>query len=278
MVPSKHSTTRRQRDSWPPTQVRLEPSIEVDDTGIEDLDLSKMDEDPLTFFLTPTPPFYDEDDGMDFEMDFDAGIENAKHPPPIVRSISPSSLGGLSLAPPRPPTPPRSSSTTPDLDRDLSRTPDDIDDDMYLRARAHSFRFPLLLKDLTAGKTKTQPKRYGDNAATSLTPTSSHGPRGSRGRRPVIRPGPKNRRGRSSAVSTHLSPHSWREPSPDVFSIEEETEEELNSEMGDSILDDSEANGHAETEPVDIPAAKPKKKVRFVLPAKDEDEEEDKAH
>jgi hypothetical protein len=43
--------------------------------------------------------------------------------------------------------------------------------------------------------------------------------------------------------------HLWREPSPDVWSIEEETEEELMSDGG-----------------VDIKAAKPKKKVRFVLP------------
>ncbi|KAL2162831.1 hypothetical protein VTH06DRAFT_6667, partial [Thermothelomyces fergusii] len=91
---------------------------------MENLNLADMGEDPLIYFLTPAPPSYAADDDVDFDMDFDAGIEDAKHPPPIIRSVSPSSLSRLSRGPPRPPTPPKSPST-PDLDDSLSATPDD---------------------------------------------------------------------------------------------------------------------------------------------------------
>jgi hypothetical protein len=68
----------------------------------------------------------------------------------------------------------------------------------------------------------------------------------------------------------------WREPSPDVWSIEEETEEELNSETGSPIagsdrgdyLGAKEKTHKTLDEIVDVSAAKPKKKVRFLLPAR----------
>jgi hypothetical protein len=69
-------------------------------------------------------------------------------------------------------------------------------------------------------------------------------------------------------MPSRLSPYAWREPSPDVWSIEEEPENELHSEMeGSSFIEEGVAGVDGKTRAVDIPAAKPKKKVRFVLPA-----------
>ena len=254
---ARHPGSRYQRGSSPPTQVLLRPS-ERDDAEIADLDLSKIDEDPITYFLTPAHPAYDEDDAMDFEMDFDAGIEDAKHPPPIVRSVSPSSLDGLSIPPPR--SPPRRS-VSPDTDRDMPPTPEDGED--YIRlavgSRPHPFGLPLSLRDLTGSKFKKHDKPSSGKSDKSdvfvLPPRSSS--QGRTGR--VVR------RGRPRTATLRRSPHAWREPSPDVWSIEEETEEELNSEMGDSVME-GDGSEFSKIKGIDIPAAKPKKRVRFVLP------------
>src|SRR5689334_5664619 len=108
----------------PPTRVRLHPSV-GDDADIIDLDLPNMDEDPLTYFLTPPqpPPLQDDDDAMDFQFEFDAGIEDAKHPAPSIRSVSPASLGGLS----RPP----SSAPRRSLSPDMPPTPEDHENYIY---------------------------------------------------------------------------------------------------------------------------------------------------
>jgi len=249
------------------------------------MDLSKIDQDPLVYFLTPAPvrdedEDEDEDDApMDFDMDFDAGIEDANHPPTIVRSVSPSSLDGLALPPPRPPTPPRSPAT-PDLAHGMPSPPDDVESYIAFggRARALSFGLPFLLKDLTAGKsssakarrTRTVRARTQPDDASLLSPGRGH-PINPAGPRPVATaPGSSNQRGRSGTVSSsrRSSPrHSWREPSPDVFSIEEETEEEVNSEMGDSVVGEGETARMVRARAIQIPAAKPTKKVRFVLPS-----------
>ncbi|GAB1314859.1 hypothetical protein MFIFM68171_05069 [Madurella fahalii] len=277
MPTSKSTASHPLRGSWPPTQILLRPSVERDDAEIEDLDLAKMGEDPLMYFLTPTPSSYGEDgDAMDFDMEFDAGIEDAKHPPQIVRSVSPSSLGGLSRPPPRPPTPPRSPAT-PDLEYDMSATPDEYDD--YMEAAignrpSGALSLPRRLKDLASGKLKSHTKQ-GDSIDALLPLAPPHSSHASNRGRAVTRPGPKPiaasqgsgiwaRRPRTTP--SRLSPHAWREPSPDVWAIEEETLEELNSEMGDSVVEDGEMGGAAKARAVDIPAAKPKKKVRFVLP------------
>ncbi|KAK3939581.1 hypothetical protein QBC46DRAFT_387585 [Diplogelasinospora grovesii] len=283
MMPrSTPSGTPSLRDSWPPTQMHLRPSVQHDDGEIDDLDLSAMNEDPLTYFLTPAPLSDDENiNDVDFDMEFDAGIEDAKHPLPIVRSVSPSSLEGLSLPPPRPPTPPKSPAT-PDLELDLYPTPDDVDDYMHFaaRARAHAFTLPFSLKDFTAGKSKTQSKQYNKNTTDALlSPSSFHGAGASSRGRSTSRSGPRplgasqgisGLGGRSSRLSHRHSPHSWREPSPDVWSIEEETEEETHSEMGDSTVEERVKDKAGRAEAIDIPGPKLRKKVRFVLPAKDE--------
>ncbi|KAL2133609.1 hypothetical protein VTI74DRAFT_2047 [Chaetomium olivicolor] len=255
----------------------LQPSVERDDAEIEALDLSKMDEDPLVYFLTPAPSSYPEDEGMDFDMDFDAGIEDSKHPPPIVRSISPSNLSGFGRPPPRPPTPPKSPGT-PDLEYDLSSTPDEHEEYDYMD---HSWPplgvNPLSLPRRMKEKFKTHPKHDAFDADGLVPPrTSSSSPRG----RAASRLGPKPvaaassgvaRTRRSRTMPSRLSPHAWREPSPDVWSIEEEAEEE--EEEGEEMKhgQGSEIGGSGYVEDgkvkaVDIPAAKPEKRVRFVLP------------
>jgi len=241
----------------------LRPNHDRSDAEIDDLDLSKIDDDPITYFLTPAQRLYDDDnDVMDFEMDFDAGIEDAKHPPPIVRSISPSSLGGLGLPPPRIPTPP-SRSLSPDTDRDMPLTPDDHEDYMYLAGdgRANQFGLPFSLKDLAAGKFKTQEKKetVDDPWTLSYPP-----PPGATRERTRPRPGRAIRRGRPRTAAFRRSPHAWREPSPDVWSIEEETEEELHSDS--AIEGDHGTDLGNNIRGIDIPAAKPRKRVRFALP------------
>ncbi|KAK0719882.1 hypothetical protein B0H67DRAFT_643187 [Lasiosphaeris hirsuta] len=279
MATSTTSHPGTKRDSSPPTQVRLRPSIEGSYADIADLDLSKIDEDPITYFLTPAHPAYDDDDDtMDFEMDFDAGIEDAKHPPLIVRSVSPSSLGSLSLPPPRIPTPPRRSES-PEVDRDIPLTPEDNETYIHLAApsRPLPFGLPFSLRDFTASKSKFSEKQGSGSADALLSLASVHAMRNPNQGRPKVRPGARSsrtlqgvsRRGRSRTLSSRRSPHAWREPSPDVWSIEEETEQELNSEMGDSSVE-GDLGAFTKNEGIDIPAAKPKKKVRFVLPVEDE--------
>jgi hypothetical protein len=81
----------------------------------------------------------------------------------------------------------------------------------------------------------------------------------------------RGRRGASSRghSATRRPGQLWREPSPDVWSIEEETEEELMSEIGSSCgarsdtSDDEDVEGEKRKEK----KTKPTKKVRFVLPA-----------
>lgn len=246
--------------SSPPTRVRLQPSV-GDDADIIDLDLSNMDDDPLTYFLTPAQPrSLQDEDAMDFEFEFDAGIEDAKNPAPIIRSVSPSNLGGGLSRPPS--SPPRRS-----LSPDMPPTPEDHESYMYLAAksRSHSFGLPFSLRDLTAGKGKGEAK---DNGSPTNVSVVANWTQEDLKVRPQLRPSRSpQRRGRSKTVSFRRSPHAWREPSPDVWSIEEETEEEVTSEMGNSsIYADA-----TKTKAIDIQAAKPVKRVRFVLPEKDEE-------
>jgi hypothetical protein len=129
---------------------------------------------------------------------------------------------------------------------------------------------PFSLKDFADIRAKSAGKSKGKAAAAGLLSPSSpvHSPsgRGRLSRRPGPRPlGAVDARGRTTrSWSGRLSPHAWREPSPDVWSIEEETEEEVvNSEMGNS---DTEGR----TKAIDIPGAgKVKKRVRFVLPVRE---------
>ncbi|KAI8307313.1 hypothetical protein K4K61_003672 [Colletotrichum sp. SAR11_59] len=232
-------TSPSRRDSWPPTQVRLMPTTPKDYPSLDDID-----EDPLTYFLTPAPDLEEDEDGD--MMDFDAGIEDSS-PREIVRSVSPSSLDGLNKSKGR------TSPPVPDLS-DLA-TPEEDDEEDYIRFAPQGFCVRFSLRDFTIDGVK--PKRSKTHPDALLSP--------SRGRTPVRPAG----RGRQHSVSfRHRQQHVWREPSPDVWSIEEETEEELLSELGSSIgaVSDMEEDAHMGK---DVEAAKPKKKVRFLLPSKE---------
>ncbi len=265
------------------------------DIAEEDPDLSFIDDDPLTYFLTPPPSGDDDDSAALIDFDFDAGIEDAKRPPPIVRSVSPSSLGGLSLPPPRPPSPPRSPPAHLSPDPESATDDDDDDDDedyvRYGTGRFHAIGLPFGLGDFAVLKARKAAKSKA--AAESLQPPAIpaiHGPVSSSSRgRPVVaqqRPRYGSPRGRSRGLpSRRRSPHAWREPSPDVWSIEEEPEEELDGEMGGSAIsspehgftaattttaaprEEDESNNNTTSQVLDPSAAKPKKRVRFILPA-----------
>lgn len=264
---SPYSRPASRRDSWPPTQMRLHPSIESDNTDIDDMDLLFMDDDPLNYFLTTAPS--SQDDTMDLDLDFDAGIDTPKRPVPIVRSVSPSSLngGGLTGLPLRPPTPPRTfSSPSPEPDLDMAPTPED-DGESYLRfgSPATPTYMPFSLKDFTSATGRSKSRGRG-KGATLLKPGPLPSARGRVSQRPGPRPlGALDARGKTKSSSGRISPHAWREPSPDVWSIEEETEEDVvNSEMGDSHM----AMSEERTKAIDIPG-RVVKRVRFVLPVRE---------
>ncbi|CAM1510042.1 Fc.00g003770.m01.CDS01 [Cosmosporella sp. VM-42] len=244
------SEFRSRRDSWPPTQVRLKPTVSTKDDPLPSLD--DIDEDPLTYFLTPAPDFGDDD--MDQAMmDFDAGIEDSSHPHDVVRSVSPSTLDGLRK--------PGLRSVSPDTSSEID-TPDDDDDEDYIRF-SPSPNGLLSLHDLFMNNSRSRPKSpaFGQSSNALLLPSSPQLRGRVRGR---------GRNGQSRTVSSRHRPSQlWREPSPDVWSIEEETEEELMSDLGSSVGARSDIGDHDENrEHGGVKVSKPKKKVRFVLPAK----------
>jgi hypothetical protein len=246
------SEMRSRRDSWPPTQVRLQRPLVAKSNEPRPL-LEDIDDDPLTYFLTPAPTFEDSDDDV-AAMDFDAGIQIAGMPRDIVRSVSPSSLAGLR----RPgtgsdrPSSPESDVTNPFEDDD------DDDHEDYIRYTPYTPRISSL-RDLHLDGLGPRPHSPGSSssrraAGALLSPASFPGP---------LPRGRSYARGRLSPTRGLLAArsrptHLWREPSPDVWSIEEETEQEMLSEG-----DEKSAKG------LDTKAAKPKKKVRFVLPVKE---------
>ncbi|EEY23268.1 hypothetical protein VDBG_09378 [Verticillium alfalfae VaMs.102] len=183
-------------------------------------------------------------------FDFDAGIESPHSSHDIVRSVSPSSLEGLS----KPGSPPV-------LDLSDLATPDtDDEEESYMRFAPHHFGLPSTLRDFMMDSKRSKPSQASDSPSSPLD-----APRGrSRGSRPVGR-------GRQPSFATRRrSQQVWREPSPDVWSIEEETEEAM-SELGSTMVADIEAGEvlasamkKDRTRPVDIQAAKPTKKVRGV--------------
>ncbi|KAJ4302091.1 hypothetical protein N0V88_002227 [Collariella sp. IMI 366227] len=207
---------------------------------------------------------------MDMDMDFDAGIEDTKRHPPtqIVRSISPSSLGGFGRPPPtpRPPTPPKSPGT-PDLEFDLyGATPEEEEYDYYMDKNNSAVAWPSLAGGTGRAREKFSKKQefggYGDGESLAVPlprqymarPSSPRGRAVSRAVTGGV--GVAAAAARARPKPARLSPHAWREPSPDVWDIEEERE-------GRRWW-----GPRGRVKAVDIPAAKPKKKkrVRFVLP------------
>ncbi|KAI1079289.1 hypothetical protein F5B20DRAFT_171898 [Whalleya microplaca] len=244
LPPSK--PTRLQPDSWPPSPGRQTPSLEDDSNSTDDDELD-AEENPILYFLTPPTPKEEE---LEFAFDFDVDDPNHQE---ISRSVSPSTLDGLRRY--------KSKSKVEDcaiLDDD-----DDDDDEDYIRFPPRQ-TLPFGFEDFF-----DKPKHASTSRTTEalLSPASFHvgSPRG-RPSKPFAPPRHPFR-GRSRSLSLQRK-HSWREPSPDVYSIEEEPEKETMSEMGLSVESLDTGLGR-KTQPIDIPAAKPKKRVRFLLPVKD---------
>lgn len=311
-----HLTSRR--DSWPPTQMNLRRSIESRSTlevgHHEDLSL---DDDPINFFLTPTPLLddgdtdEDEDVDMDMDIEFDAGIENPHDPQPAIRSISPSDLTGPSRPPStspklvplsiRSPTPPKSwtgprsppSRSSPELD-------DDDEDYVRFTPRGMSFSMPQFnmynnfgsskskgssRKAAAAAKAKAMKQVIDENDGVGMmmargstknddllsppgsfhvgrppVPSSTRGRSTTAvGRPPLLAQRPRSWSGATGYSSGRLSPRAWREPSPDVWSIEEEPEQESMSEVVTDVVPVKKDGG-----------GKAWKRVRFVLPVTEE--------
>ncbi|KAI1256074.1 hypothetical protein MGN70_002235 [Eutypa lata] len=254
-----------QSESWPPSPSRHPPSLDEDISTDDELDMPPLlqEEDPLTYFLTPASP--KEEEGLEFDFDFDAGIEDSNRSRDIVRSISPSTLDGLKKYKPKS----KAASDCAIIDAD----DDDSDDEDYIRFVPASSSQPLGYNDFFE-RPRSSNSRPGHNDEDFLSPASFHvgSPRGRPSKRfaPPRRPFGEQTTTRRSGVPTLHRRHSWREPSPDVWSIEEEPEKETMSEMGLSVEDLEEGPwSRKKTKPIDIPAAKPKKKVRFILPAEE---------
>ncbi|CAJ2507946.1 Uu.00g091320.m01.CDS01 [Anthostomella pinea] len=249
------SGPRPQPDSWPSSPGRLTPSLDDDYTSTDDddLDLPSFHENPLTYFLTPAPA---KDDELEFNFDFDAGIEDSSNPRDIVRSISPSTLDGLKRYNPK-----YKASDCAVLDDD------EDDNEDYIRFKPQK-SLPFGFEDYFDHPKHNSPQdTLSRSTEALLSPRAFHvgSPRGRPSKRfaPPRRSFPK----RPQSLSIQRR-HSWREPSPDVWSIEEEPEKETMSEMGMSVGDLQDAQ-EDKTQPIDIPAAKPKKIVRFILPAEE---------
>ena len=292
--------TNAQPDSWPPSPSRHPPSLDEDNnTSEEEPDMPPLlQEEPLTYFLTPATP-KDEDRDFDFDFDFDAGIEDSSKPRDIVRSVSPSTLDGLKKYKPK-----SKASDCAILDDDDDGDDDDDDDEAYI-SFSPSKAVMLGYDDFFDHRRRRRPRsrsspiKHSGGISPSvedlLSPASSFhvgSPRGRPARRfaPPRRPFGERATVRRGGLPALQRRHSWREPSPDVWSIEEEPEKETMSEMGlsaeelrrrglelDLDLDDVDpatAAGYYDvrrgkkTRPIDIPppAAKLQKKVRFVLP------------
>ncbi|KAM5356430.1 hypothetical protein ACJ41O_003076 [Fusarium nematophilum] len=263
------SEMRSRRDSWPPTQMRLKPTVSTKDDPLPSLD--DIDDDPLTYFLTPAPHI-DDDDLDDAMMDFDAGIEDASHPRPIVRSVSPSTLDGLRKPGLRPISPDTSSEISTSNNEEEEDEYDDDDDDQedYISFSPNKHGL-LSLQDIFANsRPPVRPKSPAFGQSSNNTSSNNGG---------LLSPGSQQLRGRSRgrngrqqtarSLSARRRPGQlWREPSPDVWSIEEETEEELMSDLGSSVGARSDVDDVDEASRKGKKAAKPKKKVRFMLPAK----------
>jgi len=174
------------RDSWPPTIVRIR------DGETEETDA--IDENPFSFFLTSPE---DLDDLLDDE-DLSAGIETPDSSRSPVREVSPSTLQRLPA----------------------EADGDDEDYDFGLA-------MPLSLKDFSIRHTSGRKSRAGERPEDKLMGLGIAIPEYSAKRgRPTVRLTP-SRSGRGRGQTRSLSARrntSWREPSPDIWTIKEEKE------------------------------------------------------
>ncbi|KAF7884137.1 uncharacterized protein EAF01_011560 [Botrytis porri] len=185
-------------------------------------DIDAIDEDPFSYFLTSPDEITDDD--ID---DLSAGIMSDNEGKSEVREISPSSL---------------------------QRAPLDDEEDVLF-----GFPMPLSLKDFTEVHGNGRESRASHRMDQQLKGlgismsdfTTSRG-------RAKARPTPPQGRGRGQTRSLPLRrPHSWREPSPDLRSIKEESEDEEEAREGGKMP--SVVLSQA------VESSKPKKKVHWAL-------------
>ncbi len=222
------------RDSWPPTILRLH-----DDELSTDEDI---DENPFAYFLTsPTPEEEVDDDDFEYFEDLSAGIEAEDNTKTPVREVSPSSLQRIPLV--------------------------TEGDDSYI---GKGFAVPLSLRDFTlAHESKKRERERRVQAEIERTPSVS----ALRGRRTVRLTPTRTPRGRERTRSlSSQRPHSWREPSPDVWSIPEE-KEDVGIDEAPSLSPNEHVEANTatkETKAIAEPPKKPKKRVHWaVLPRRD---------
>jgi hypothetical protein len=197
----------RNRESWPPTILRL-----IDDDN--DIDILPEDHDidanPFEYFLTSPEDLNFPDLEDEFFEDLSAGIEGDGTSVTPVREVSPSSLQRIS-------------------DLDSTDPQDEMEDVEY------GFAVPVSLRDFSSAhesKQKAKNKNRADAGSNTTSTLDSAGPSSpvmipaARGRRTVrLAPNRVSRgRGMARSISHSPKPRSWREPSPDVWSIAEEEE------------------------------------------------------
>ncbi|KAF4635312.1 hypothetical protein G7Y89_g2777 [Cudoniella acicularis] len=217
------------RDSWPPTILRIR-----DQNSTETFNISAIDENPFAFFLSSPD---DIEDFLDDE-DLSAGIETSV-PKPVVREVSPSSLQRIPL-------------------------PDD---------KAHSFglEMPMTLKDFSIRHTSGRKSRAGDYKEAGVGLGISMPENAALRGRPRVKLSSERAgrgRGRARSLSARRT-QSWREPSPDIWSIEEEKEsDEENTQMvrnsGVKIVI-TPASSDDEAPIKASPSPKPKKRVHWAI-------------
>ncbi|KAI9742542.1 MAG: hypothetical protein M1818_003682 [Claussenomyces sp. TS43310] len=216
------------RESWPPAIVHLQPQ--------DDITMDAMDDNPFSFFLTS--PDDVEDEIFDDDDDLSAGIETPAERP-SVREVSPSSL--QRVASPR---------------HDEDGNEDDDIDESYIRGITRALSMPLSLEDFTSlhssyqdkvlsrshphsghrSRPVQQPSRPLIHEPQSQRIPSTPTLRGRVGLNPAVQSRGRGRgRGQTRSVPARR-PRSWREPSPDVWSIPEEREDATDAEMADISL------------------------------------------
>jgi hypothetical protein len=220
---------QNRRDSWPPTIVHLQDD---DSTPIDDID-----ENPFVYFLTSPSP-EDAEDEPDYFEDLTAGIEAENEIRTLVREVSPSAI---------------------------QRIPLEAEDDSCSSTKDHrSFAMPLSLRDFTLAHEskkhdkKMQKQQVGDRNC----PTQAL-----RGRRLTSS---RTSRGRGKARSLSAPrAHSWREPSPEVYSIPEEredTELDVTPQLSSNTHADKAEPVLKETTIIVNAMKRVKKRVRWALP------------
>jgi hypothetical protein len=238
----------QRRDSWPPTVVRL-----CDDDVAGDADPDTIDENPFAYFLTSPDEL---DDFFDDDEDLSAGIETPDSAHSPVREVSPSALQRASL--------------------DLN---DDDDEEEY----DFGLAMPVSLKEFTTKHNSMRKARAEQRKADGLgmlglgiSLSQSTAARGRAKLRLVPTRGYRGRgQTRSRSLSARRPPQSWREPSPEIFSIKEERESDEDGKSAERMESDKAISSSAPTTSrigvgglaasSPVPISKPKKKVHWAF-------------